>query len=104
VKIMEERKAGARLSINSIDPDIIAGVLRRLITDGLPVTEFHQEQQNLEDAFIDMLGRIESGEVQPMDSTPRPAPLPLPPELPPGLPLPPPVPSLSSTDPARWGG
>ena len=115
VKIMEERKAGARLSIDSIDPDIIAGVLRRLITDGLPVTEFHQEQQNLEDAFIDMLGRIESGEVQPIDSNPKPAPLPVPgpplaPRRPPpspaaGLPLPPPVPPLpSSTDPARWGG
>ncbi len=92
VKIMEERKAGARLSIDSTDPEIIAGVLKRMISEGLPVTEFHQEQQNLEDAFIDMLGRIEAGQVMPLPSTP-----PVPgqaPELPP----------LPVENPARWGG
>ena len=29
---------------------------------GLKVVEFHKEQRNLEDAFIDMLGRIDRGE------------------------------------------
>ena len=92
VKIMEERKEGARLSIDSADPEIIASVLRRMITDGLPVLEFHQEQQNLEDAFIDMLGRIESGQVLPLPSaTPVPGQAPEPPPLP-------------VNDPARWGG
>ncbi len=117
VKILEERKAGARLSIDSSDPDIVAGVLRRMIHDGLAVTEFHQEQQNLEDAFIDMLGRIESGEVVPMpartgrtppvawtDAAPTPPlPVPPPPPTPPAAP-PPDPPPLSSTDPKRWGG
>ena len=92
VKIMEERKEGARLSIDSADPEIIASVLRRMITDGLPVLEFHQEQQNLEDAFIDMLGRIESGQVLPLPSAP-----PVPGQAPE-------PPSLLVNDPARWGG
>jgi ABC-2 type transport system ATP-binding protein len=86
VKIMEERKAGARLSIDSTAPEIIAGVLRRMISDGLPVVEFHREEQNLEDAFIDMLGRIESGEVKPVILRPGGAP------------------PLPVTDPQRWGG
>lgn len=88
VKIMEERKAGARLSIDSTDPAIIAGVLQRMIADGLPVLEFHHEQQNLEDAFIDMLGRIEQGLVTPL----------------PSLPLPGGPPVLPISDAARWGG
>ena len=46
VKVMDERKTGARLSIDSTEPDIIAGVLRRMITDGLPVLEFHREERN----------------------------------------------------------
>ena len=29
---------------------------------GLKVVEFHKEQRNLEDAFIDMLGRLDRGE------------------------------------------
>ena len=92
VKIMEERKEGARLSIDSADPEIISSVLRRMITDGLPVIEFHQEQQNLEDAFIDMLGRIESGQVVPLPAVPP---------VPGQVPEPPPLPV---NDPARWGG
>jgi ABC-2 type transport system ATP-binding protein len=33
-----------------------------MIKDGIKVVEFHKEQRNLEDAFIDMLGRIDRGE------------------------------------------
>ena len=33
-----------------------------MVKDGLKVVEFHKEQRNLEDAFIDMLGRIDRGE------------------------------------------
>lgn len=106
VKLADERKNGGRLRIESADPDIIAGVLRRMISDGLPITEFHQEQRNLEDAFIDMLGRIELGTVTPLpvqpaatgkSSTSSPPP-PLPAAGASGTPVPP-VP-----DAARWGG
>ena len=61
VKLEDERKAGARLRIDSSDPDTIAGVLRRMVNDSVPVIEFHREERNLEDAFIDILGRLESG-------------------------------------------
>ena len=61
VTVKDERKNGARIQIDSTDSEIIAGVLRRLINDGLPVVEFHREERNLEDAFIDILGKLESG-------------------------------------------
>jgi ABC-2 type transport system ATP-binding protein len=64
VKIAEERKAGARLLIDSIDPDVITGVLRRMVNEGLPVIEFHREERNLEDAFIDILGKLENRAAQ----------------------------------------
>jgi len=80
VKLEDERKAGARLRIDSTEPEIIAGVLRRMVSEGLPVIEFHREERNLEDAFIDILGKLENG-----------APPPLPPSVSvaPSLPAPP---------------
>ncbi|MES2706890.1 MAG: ATP-binding cassette domain-containing protein [Verrucomicrobiota bacterium] len=115
VKIAEERKNGARLRIESADPEIIAGVLRRMITEGLPVIEFHQEQRNLEDAFIDMLGRIEQGTAGPLPGQPPgwqkiQPPVPVPPagSVPAATPVPAAgtesLPPLPVTDPARWGG
>ncbi|HEY1084903.1 MAG TPA: ABC transporter ATP-binding protein [Prosthecobacter sp.] len=61
IEILEETKRGARLRIQSSDETIQAGVLRRMITDGLQVTDFHRENRKLEDAFIDMLGQIDKG-------------------------------------------
>lgn len=63
VKFIDSTKQGGRIEIDSIEEDIIAGVLRRMINSELPVTEFHQEERKLEDAFIEILGEIEaSGE------------------------------------------
>lgn len=77
VRLLDETKKGARLCIESADEAVIAATLRRMILDGLPVTDFHKEERRLEDAFIDMLGRMEqeAGAVLP----PAPPP-PLPPE------------------------
>lgn len=122
VKIAEERKNGARIRIESAAPDLIATVLRRMITDGLPVIEFHQEQRNLEDAFIDMLGRIEQGTVTPLPAGKPPALPKTPPAVPEPVPVTaapvadsvpaqtssaaqaPSVPSQPVEDPSRWGG
>jgi ABC-2 type transport system ATP-binding protein len=60
VRLMEERRLGARIEIDSIEPNLISAVLRRMVQDGLTVTEFHREERNLEDAFIDMLGKLEA--------------------------------------------
>jgi ABC-2 type transport system ATP-binding protein len=65
VKLLETLKAGARIEVNSIDPEVISGVLRRMVNDGLPVVEFHREERKLEDAFIDILGEIESKKLSP---------------------------------------
>ncbi|MFP6896119.1 MAG: ABC transporter ATP-binding protein [Roseibacillus sp.] len=61
VEIMEARKRGARIRIPSADAEKVADVLSRMVRDGVRVTEFHREQRNLEDAFIDILGQIEQG-------------------------------------------
>ncbi len=70
VKLEDERKAGARLRIDSIEPEIIAGVLRRMVSEGIQVIEFHREQRNLEDAFIDILGKLENGTPPPLPPNP----------------------------------
>ena len=60
IKIEEETKRGARLRIQAADEATLAGVLRRMIQDGLPVLDYHREERRLEDAFIDMLGQIDN--------------------------------------------
>lgn len=64
IEVVEETKKGARLRVQSTDEATLAGVLRRMITDGLQVTDFHREERRLEDAFIDMLGQIDKGTFQ----------------------------------------
>lgn len=64
IELVEETKKGARLRVQSTDEATLAGVLRRMITDGLQVTDFHREERRLEDAFIDMLGQIDKGTFQ----------------------------------------
>ncbi|MGJ8725641.1 MAG: ABC transporter ATP-binding protein [Roseibacillus sp.] len=61
VEFIESRKRGGRIRIASADAEKAAEVLRRMVKDGLPITEFHREERNLEDAFIDILSRIDDG-------------------------------------------
>ena len=70
VSLKETRKQGAQIAIDTIEPDVIAGVLRRMINDGLEVIEFHREERRLEDAFIDILGGADKARL----SGPTPAP------------------------------
>lgn len=65
VTLKEARKRGARIEIDSVDPEVIAGVLRRMVNDGIPVIEFHREERKLEDAFIEILGEMEKGAPSP---------------------------------------
>ncbi len=81
VTLVDETKQGARLRIDSTEPEVIAGVLRRLVIDGLPVTDFHREERKLEDAFIDILARLDRGET-PVTTPGAPPPLPSPAPLP----------------------
>jgi ABC-2 type transport system ATP-binding protein len=66
VEYLETLKKGARIEIDSTDPERAAQVLARMIADGLKVIEFHREERNLEEAFIDLL-----------ESTNKPVPEPL---------------------------
>jgi len=72
VEFMEARKHGGRIRIDTQDPTKAADVLARMVKDGLRIVEYHREQRNLEDAFIDILGRVNSG--QEAIATPPPLP------------------------------
>lgn len=61
MEVVEETKRGAKLRLKSVDEAVIAGALKRMIADGLLVTDFHREERRLEDAFIDLLGQIDKG-------------------------------------------
>ena len=61
VTFKESTKLGARMEIDSTDPEVVALVLKRMINEGISVTEFHKEERRLEDAFIEILGEIEAG-------------------------------------------
>lgn len=85
VEVMEARKRGARIRISSAEPEKAAETLGRMVRDGVRVIEFHREERNLEDAFIDILGQIEQGGApvavpiaQPVAGTVYPAPAPAP--------------------------
>lgn len=57
--LIEMRKRGALLGLESGEPAALADLLQRLVTAGLPVIEFHRESQKLEDAFIEMIKKVE---------------------------------------------
>ncbi len=63
-EFIEATKRGGRIKIDSTDSGVIAGVLKRMVTEGLEVTEFHREERKLEDAFIDLLGKLEADEAE----------------------------------------
>lgn len=70
VELVETRKKGGRLRIDSNDPATAVIVLQRMIKDGLQVHEFHREERNLEDAFIDILGKLKQPNVIPQNLFP----------------------------------
>ena len=69
VKVVEIRKRGARVRFDEDQPEFLAAILKKMIADGLAVTEFHREGRKLEDAFVEMLKKIE-----PPGGTPPPLP------------------------------
>lgn len=56
VELIDETKNGGRIKINHTeDPEIAAEILRSMVNNGLKIKDFHRQQLNLEDAFIDIL-------------------------------------------------
>jgi ABC-2 type transport system ATP-binding protein len=60
--LIETRKKGAALRIESVEDEVVGRVLKRMIDSGLIVTEFKKEETRLEEAFIDMLRKVEGDE------------------------------------------
>lgn len=75
VKLKDLQRQGARLEVESIDPEVISGVLRRMITEGIPVVEFRHEERKLEDAFIEILGSLDAAKQPPPRLTAPPTPM-----------------------------
>jgi len=73
VSLLEATRHGARLKLEHDTPEGVAAVLRRMVCDGIAVTEYHREESKLEDAFVAILTQ----EKTPPQS-PQPAQLPLP--------------------------
>lgn len=61
VTFREATRTGGRIEIDSVEPGVVATVLRRMVEDGLPVVDFHLQERKLEDAFIEILGELEAG-------------------------------------------
>jgi ABC-2 type transport system ATP-binding protein len=59
VELVEIIKSGARLRLLEDTPDAAATLLRKMIADGLPVSDFHRETRKLEDAFVEILRKVE---------------------------------------------
>ncbi len=60
VRFKEATKTGARILVDSAEPDEVAAILKRMIKDDIAVTDFHREEVKLEDAFIEILGNLEA--------------------------------------------
>jgi ABC-2 type transport system ATP-binding protein len=67
--LVEMLKTGARLRLGTAGHEEDAEVLRKMITSGVAVCEFHRETRKLEDAFVEILKQVE-----PLRATPPPIP------------------------------
>lgn len=54
-RLASEHRSGARAEFAQSDTATLAAELRRLVLDGVAVTEFHRAERKLEDAFVEML-------------------------------------------------
>jgi len=59
IALAETRKFGAAIRFEEASPEFLAATLRKMVLDGLPVTGFHRESRKLEDAFIDMIKKLQ---------------------------------------------
>lgn len=59
VALVEKRKDDCLVSLEGDNTDALSELLQRLVSDGLPVIEYHRVQQKLEDAFVNVLKKLE---------------------------------------------
>jgi ABC-2 type transport system ATP-binding protein len=58
VELLEATREGARIRMLTDSPEALSALLRKMIQDGLTVTEFHKEERKLEDAFVELLHKV----------------------------------------------
>ena len=57
MELLEHDKKGWRIRVEEATPEALAGLLRRMVRDDLPVCGFELEQIRLEDAFVDLISK-----------------------------------------------
>ena len=55
LKLVETTNRGARFDFAAKEAGDLAQLLRRAVTDGIPVSDFHRLERRLEDAFVEVL-------------------------------------------------
>ncbi len=65
VTFLEERKDGALLELECGDEEAVPVILKRALDAGLPVTAFFREQRRLEDAFVDLVDKLNNAGAPP---------------------------------------
>ena len=58
VELFETTKRGARIKVADATPGALSALLRRMVSEGLAVSEFHVEKAKLEDAFVKILSAV----------------------------------------------
>ena len=64
VKLIDKTNKGGRLLFEESSEDFIAETLKRMINEGIQVTEFTHEEKTLESAFVDLLNKVEDKEAE----------------------------------------
>lgn len=72
ITFVDSTRLGARVQIEPDTPEGMHAILRKLVLDGVSVTEFRREERKLEDAFVEILGHRQPG--APTDPPPLPPP------------------------------
>src|SRR5579862_179400 len=60
VRLVEMLENKALVDLGEETPGLVSGVLQKMIADGLPVSDFHRRTRKLEDAFVDLLKKLEA--------------------------------------------
>lgn len=61
-KLHAMERDGATIAADTGEPEALTELLARMIRDGLPVWEFRVVEQRLEEAFVELLGRLREEE------------------------------------------
>lgn len=61
IKFLEMTKRGVRFQFSESNDELVALTLKRMVEAGFSVVDFRREERKLEDAFVEMLKRVEGG-------------------------------------------